>query len=112
MSDFRPAFRTSPSNDRIKEIQTEPERVKDMPYAPAIRLEGVGDVLYISGATASPLYHKHPHEEHEHRHSGDIREQTRRAMQTIGAILAHEGLGWTRSRNTSPICAIRTAWSR
>jgi 2-aminomuconate deaminase len=95
MSDFRPAFRTSPSNDRIKEIQTEPERVKDMPYAPAIRLEGVGDVLYISGATASPLYHKHPHEEHEHQHSGDIREQTRRAMQTIGAILAHEGLGWT-----------------
>ena len=95
MSDFRPAFHTSPSNDRIKEIQTQPERVKDMPYAPAIRLEGVGDVLYISGATASPLYHKHPHEEHEHQHSGDIREQTRRAMQTIGAILAHEGLGWT-----------------
>ena len=92
MSSPRPAFRTSPSNDRIKEIQTQPERVKDMPYAPAIRLEGVGDVLYISGATASPLYHKHPHEENEHQHSGDIREQTRRAMDTIAGILAHEGL--------------------
>jgi 2-iminobutanoate/2-iminopropanoate deaminase len=95
MSEFRAAFRTSPTNDRIKEIQTEPERVKDMPYAPAIRLEGVGDVLYISGATSSPLYHKHPHVEGEHNHSVDIREQTRRAMETIGSILAHEGLAWT-----------------
>jgi hypothetical protein len=40
MSSPRYAFRTSPSNDRIKEIQTQPEPVKDMPYAPAIRLEG------------------------------------------------------------------------
>lgn len=91
----RPAYRASPSNPAIQEIQTQPERVHDMPYAPAMRIEGVGDLLFLSGATASPLYHKHPHVEEEHRHSGDIREQTRRAMQTIGSILEHEGLAWT-----------------
>ncbi|WP_242561679.1 MULTISPECIES: RidA family protein [Pandoraea] len=95
MTTLRTAYSTSPTNDRIKEIQTNPARVKDMPYAPAIRLEGVGPVLYISGATASPLYHKHPHEEDEHHHHNSIREQTRRAMETIGDILAHEGLTWT-----------------
>ena len=95
MPNFTPAFRESPSNDRIKEIQTQPERMHEMPYAPAIRLEGVGDVLYVSGATASPLYHQHPHVEDEHRHSSDIRAQTRNAMETIGDILKHEGLHWT-----------------
>lgn len=95
MTDYRPAFRTSPTNDRVKEIQTIPERVQDMPYAPAIRVEGVGPLLYISGATSSPLYHKHPHIEEEHHHSVDIREQTRNAMETIGSILRHEGLAWT-----------------
>ena len=88
-------FRESPSNPAIKEIQTIPERAHDMPYAPAIRVVGAGDMLYISGATASPLYHKHPHVDEEHRHSGDIREQTRRAMETIASILEHEGLRWT-----------------
>lgn len=95
MHAFRPAFRTSPSNDRIKEIQTIPERERDMPYAPAIRIEGVGALLYISGATSSPLYHSHPHIEGEHNHSVDIRDQTRNAMETIGSILKHEGLNWT-----------------
>lgn len=95
MTTLRKPYGTSPTNDRIKEIQTNPARVQDMPYAPAIRLEGVGPVLYISGATASPLYHKHPHEEEEHHHHNNIREQTRRAMDTIGEILAHEGLTWT-----------------
>jgi len=91
----RPAFRASPTNPHIEEIQTIPERAAEMPYAPAIRLTGLGDLLFISGATASPLYHKHPHVDEEHRHSGDIREQTRRAMQTIESILQHEGLTWT-----------------
>ena len=95
MSNYAPAFRTSPTNERIKEIQTLPERVQDMPYAPAMRVEGVGPLLYISGATSSPLYHKHPHVEEEHSHSVDIRDQTRNAMETIGSILRHEGLTWT-----------------
>lgn len=88
----KPSFRTSPSNEVIKEIQTEPERHKDMPYAPAIRLEAPGDLLFLSGATASPLYHAHPHEWHEHNHDNDIESQVRKAMATIVSVLGHEGL--------------------
>ena len=54
-----------------------------MPYAPAIRVDARGDLLFISGATPSPLYHKHPHELHEHDHPVRIEDQTRRAMDTI-----------------------------
>lgn len=90
-----PAFRTSPTNAGIGEIHTEPERVADMPYAPAIRVEAPGDLLFISGATPSPLYHKHPHELSEHNHPVRIEDQTRRAMETIRTILAHQGLTWT-----------------
>ena len=64
-------------------------------HTPAIRVESPGDLLFISGATPSPLYHKHPHELHEHNHPNDIRDQTRLAMETIGTILSHEGLAWT-----------------
>jgi 2-iminobutanoate/2-iminopropanoate deaminase len=90
-----PSFRQSPTNPDIKEIQPLPERHLEMPYAPAIRVESPGDLLFISGATPSPLYHKHPHELDEHNHPNDIRDQTRLAMETIGFILRHEGLSWT-----------------
>ena len=76
----RPAFRSSPSNPFLGAIQTVPERIKDMPYAPAIRVEAPGDLLFISGATPSPLYHKHPHELSEHKHPISIADQTRLAM--------------------------------
>ena len=92
---LKAAFRTSPSNPQLAEIQTEPDRRADMPYAPAIRVTGGGDLLFISGATPSPLYHKHPHVLVEHDHPNRIEDQTRRAMQSIQAILDHEGLCWT-----------------
>jgi 2-iminobutanoate/2-iminopropanoate deaminase len=91
----KPAFATSPSNSDIKEIQTQPERKADMPYAPAIRVESPCGLLFISGATPSPLYHKHPHVLAEHDHPNGIEDQTRRAMETIKSILDHEGLTWT-----------------
>ena len=90
-----PAYVTSPSNPSLGEIQTIPERRPDMPYAPAIRVEAPGDLLFISGATPSPLYHKHPHVLAEHDHPNSIVDQTRRAMETIKTILDHEGLTWT-----------------
>ena len=89
------AFRTSPTNPGLKDIQTIPERHVDMPYAPAIRVESPGDMLFISGATPSPLYHKHPHVLAEHEHPIRIEDQTRRCMETIKTILNHEGLTWT-----------------
>ena len=91
----KPAFKTSPSNSAIKEVQTIPERRVDMPYAPAIRVESPCGLLFISGATPSPLYHKHPHVIEEHDHPNRIEDQTRRAMETIKTILDHEGLTWT-----------------
>ena len=90
-----PPFRLSPTNPRLGEIQTQPERQADMPYAPAMRVRGGGDLLYISGATPSPLYHHHPHRAEEHQHPIAIEEQVTRVFDTLGAILAHEGLTWT-----------------
>ncbi|MCC7483843.1 MAG: RidA family protein [Burkholderiales bacterium] len=88
-------FQVSPTNPDVQEIQTRPERRSDMPYAPAMRVTGVGELLFISGATPSPLYHRHPHDWSEHDHPVDIREQTRRALAAIKEILDHEGLAWT-----------------
>lgn len=95
MSSRGSAFKTSPSNPSIGEIQTVPERAMDMPYAPAIRIEAPGDLLFISGSTPSPLYHKHPHELHEHNHPVSIADQTRLAMENVKTILDHQGLNWT-----------------
>ncbi|MCX7197894.1 MAG: RidA family protein [Proteobacteria bacterium] len=88
-------YQVSPSNPDVQEIQTMPSRRVDMPYAPAMRVTGGADLLFISGATPSPLYHKHPHELHEHDHPNDIGEQTRRALSAIESILQQEGLAWT-----------------
>ncbi|MFC1664072.1 RidA family protein [Pseudomonadota bacterium] len=88
-------FKTSPSNPDIAEIQTIPSRHMDMPYAPAIRVESPGDLLFISGCTASELYHQHPHVFAEHDHPVSIVEQTRSAMKAVVSILDHEGLSLT-----------------
>ena len=40
-----PAFQVSPTNPSIGDIQTNPSRKKDMPYAPAIRIESPGDTV-------------------------------------------------------------------
>ncbi|KAA9008230.1 RidA family protein [Histidinibacterium aquaticum] len=88
-------YRTSPTNPAIGEIQTEPDRISDMPYAPAMRVTAGSDMLFISGATPAKLYHKHPHDFSEHDHPTDIRKQVHLAMKNIKDILDHEGLTWT-----------------
>jgi enamine deaminase RidA (YjgF/YER057c/UK114 family) len=89
------AYRASPSNPAIEEIQIDPARAPEMPYAPAIRVRSPGDMLFISGSTPATLYHAHPHVVSEHNHPNDIAAQTRLAMDNIAGILAHEGLTWT-----------------
>jgi len=44
----KPVFKVSPSNPDLGEIQTQPERKPDMPYAPAIRVTAPGDPVVIS----------------------------------------------------------------
>ena len=78
----------------IEEVHPQPERAAEMPYAPAIEVTGAGQMLFISGATASPLYHQHPHVKEEHVLPDDIEEQTRRAMETIEMVLEARDLTW------------------
>lgn len=78
----------------LKVVQPEPDKAHMMPYAPAIHIVGACNLMYISGATASPLYHNHPHIDSEHDHSNDIAVQTRNAMETIKSILETVGASW------------------
>lgn len=79
-------------NFKIKAVHPQPERAKEMPYAPAVEVSGAVTTLYLSGTTASPLYHAHPHLPEEHDLPDDIREQTRSAMEDIKSILDLKGL--------------------
>ena len=76
----------------LSEVHPIPERRAEMPYAPAVRVRGAADILFISGSTAALLYHQHPHVPEEHQHAPDIETQTRRAMENIKLVLDSEGL--------------------
>ncbi len=79
---------------RMQEVHPRPERADEMPYAPAVEVVGAGQILFLSGATASPLYHQHPHVKSEHVLPDDIEEQTRRAMESLKMVLDARGLTW------------------
>jgi enamine deaminase RidA (YjgF/YER057c/UK114 family) len=88
MSKPKPGFTLQP-------VQPKPEQAHIMPYAPAVRIVGACDLMFLSGVTPSPLYHRHPHVDSEHRHPADIGEQTRRAMAAAKEVLDSVGAGWT-----------------
>src|SRR5262245_4691939 len=79
---------------RLEPVHPKPEEAHTMPYAPAVRIVGACDLMFLSGATPSPLYHKHPHVDAEHVHPHSIEEQTKRAMEAIKSILDEVGAGW------------------
>jgi enamine deaminase RidA (YjgF/YER057c/UK114 family) len=79
----------------VETIQPNPARAKEMPYAPAVRIVGACDLMFISGVTPSPLYHMHPHIDSEHQHPIDIGEQTKRAMAGAMEVLDSVGASWT-----------------
>lgn len=58
-----------------------------MPFVPGIKVRNAGALLFVSGATANPLYHKHPHDPAELTPPEDIREQTRRVMDNLKLVL-------------------------
>lgn len=82
------------STFRLEPVHPKPEEAHRMPYAPAVQIVGACDLMFLSGATPSPLYHDHPHREEEHDHPCDIGEQTRRAMEAIKSILDEVGASW------------------
>ena len=75
-------------------VQPDPAQAHRMPYAPAVTITGAADLMFVSGATPSPLYHDHPHIESQHNHVCDIREQTRLAMENIKLVLDTVGASW------------------
>lgn len=97
-----------------------------MPYAPLIRVPAGGELLFISGATALPLYHDHPHRHEQLDPPSDVREQTRLVMESLSRCLAAGGATWkdivrtdlfvtdwrTRTRSARSWARISTATSR
>jgi enamine deaminase RidA (YjgF/YER057c/UK114 family) len=82
------------STYKLEAVHPIPEEAHKMPYAPAVRIVGACDLMFLSGATASRLYHHHPHHDDEHIHPHSIEEQTRNAMEAIKSILDDVGATW------------------
>jgi enamine deaminase RidA (YjgF/YER057c/UK114 family) len=85
---------TDPRSVELKVIHPDPSQAHKMPYAPAVHVVGACDLMFISGATASKLYHDHPHRDDEHIHPHSIEDQTRNAMEAIKSILDEVGASW------------------
>lgn len=62
-----------------------------MPFVPGIKVRNASTLLFLSGATANPLYHAHPHDPVELTPPEDIREQTRRVMDNLQMVLEAAG---------------------
>lgn len=78
----------------LREI-VEVERTEHfMPYAPVVRVRAGGDLLFVSGATALPLYHDHPHRHDLLDPPADVRAQTRIVMDNLTRCLEAAGATW------------------
>jgi len=53
-----------------------------MPYAPGLVVRR-GSLLFLSGVTAAPVYHSHPHREEEFDLPSNMREQATLAMENL-----------------------------
>jgi len=61
-----------------------------MPYAPGIVVRR-GRLLFLSGVTAAPVYHSHPHRDEEFDLPPSMREQAERAMENLKKTLEAAG---------------------
>jgi 2-iminobutanoate/2-iminopropanoate deaminase len=61
-----------------------------MPYAPGIVVQG-GRLVFLSGVTAAPVYHSHPHREEEFDLPSTMREQAVRVMENLKKTLEAAG---------------------
>jgi enamine deaminase RidA (YjgF/YER057c/UK114 family) len=69
-----------------------PDRRTDvvMPYAPGIVVRR-GSLVFLSGITAAPVYHHHPHREEDFDLPATMREQAALAMENLKKTLAGAG---------------------
>jgi 2-iminobutanoate/2-iminopropanoate deaminase len=61
-----------------------------MPYAPGIVVRR-GQLVFLSGVTAAPVYHSHPHREEEFDLPATMREQAILTMENLKKTLAAAG---------------------
>jgi 2-iminobutanoate/2-iminopropanoate deaminase len=61
-----------------------------MPYAPGIVVRR-GQLVFLSGVTAAPVYHSHPHREEEFDLPATMREQAVRVMENLVKTLEAAG---------------------
>ncbi len=66
------------------------KRHVEMPYAPALLVRR-GNLLFLSGLTAAPVYHSHPHREEEFALPPRMREQATLLMENLKTTLAAAG---------------------
>jgi len=69
-----------------------PDRRTDvmMPYAPALLVRRA-NLLFLSGVTAAPVYHSHPHRDEEFDLPDSMREQARLTMENLKKTLEAAG---------------------
>lgn len=77
---------------RVEPIHTSDNDVRwNMPYTPALKVTGAASV-YVSGVTAGPVYHSHPHRPEEFADvPSDPGEQAHRAFDNLVQILTASG---------------------
>lgn len=63
-----------------------------MPFEPVIKVRANAALCFISGATALPLYHQHPHETDKLNPPEDVKAQTELVMGNIADCLKSAGL--------------------
>ena len=61
-----------------------------MPYAPALLVRR-GNLVFLSGVTAAPVYHSHPHRDEEFDLPPGMREQATLAMENLKKTLEAAG---------------------
>src|SRR5258707_198742 len=74
----------------VRAVHHPDKRHVEMPYAPALLVRG-GQLLFLSGLTAAPVYHSHPHREEEFDLPPRMREQAVLLMENLRTTLAAAG---------------------
>ena len=74
----------------VRPVHHPDKRHVEMPYAPALLVRR-GSLLFLSGLTAAPVYHSHPHREEEFDLPPRMREQAVLLMENLKTTLAAAG---------------------
>jgi 2-iminobutanoate/2-iminopropanoate deaminase len=74
----------------LRAVHHPDKRHVEMPYAPALMVRR-GSLLFLSGLTAAPVYHSHPHREEEFDLPPRMRDQAVLVMENLKTTLAAAG---------------------